>query len=160
MLTGTAPTVELHVGNTIPDITLKSIDRDTQFALSALRGHLVLVDFWASWCPPCRSFNPSLVKLYKQYQNRSFKNAEGFTVYSISLDRTLTDWKKAIEQDELVWPYHVSDLKAWASPVIPTFGVDGIPMSYLVDEKGKIILVKPTINQLRYALARRAQATH
>ena len=102
-------------------------------SLSSLRGQYVLIDFWASWCAPCRSENPNLVKLYNQYKDK------GFTVFSVSLDKSLDKWKEAIEKDNLSWPNHVSDLKQWNTPMTSLYGFSSIPHTVLIDTEGKII---------------------
>jgi thiol-disulfide isomerase/thioredoxin len=101
--------------------------------LSSLRGSIVLLDFWASWCRPCRRENPNVVRMYKKYKNK------GFTVYSVSLDEDQTAWKQSIAMDGLVWPNHVSDLKGWKTPLVQTYQFDGIPHTVLIGKDGKII---------------------
>lgn len=115
-----------------PDIELKD-PNGKPIKLSSLRGKVVLVDFWASWCRPCRAENPNVVRLYKQFKDK------GFTVYSVSLDEDAVAWKKAIAQDGLIWPTHVSDLLGWSTPVIQLYKFDGIPYTVLIDREGKII---------------------
>ena len=115
-----------------PEIALTSPSGKI-FKLSSLRGSIVLLDFWASWCRPCRGENPNVVRLYKKYKNK------GFTVYSVSLDEDQTAWKQAIAMDGLVWPNHVSDLKGWKTPLVQTYQFDGIPHTVLIGKDGKII---------------------
>jgi peroxiredoxin len=121
----------LGKGAEIPEIALPSPDGDT-INLSSLRGKYVLLDFWASWCSPCRSENPNLVAAYKKY------NSKGFEIYQVSLDRSRAAWLKAIEDDHLTWN-HVSDLQYWNSVVVPVFQIQGIPMNFLIDPEGRII---------------------
>jgi thiol-disulfide isomerase/thioredoxin len=115
-----------------PEIELKD-PNGKLIKLSSLRGKVVLVDFWASWCRPCRGENPNVVRMYKKYKD------QGFTVYSVSLDEDAVAWKKAIAQDGLIWPTHVSDLMGWSTPVIQLYKFDGIPYTVLIDREGKII---------------------
>jgi peroxiredoxin len=122
----------LDEGKIAPDFTQAKMD-GTPMKLSDLRGKVVLIDFWASWCGPCRQENPNVVKLYEKYKDA------GFTVMSVSLDRDKAAWQKAIEKDKLVWPNHVSDLKQWGNEVAKMYKVSGIPFTVLIDQEGKII---------------------
>jgi len=106
------------------------------YKLSDLKGKVVLIDFWASWCGPCRRDNPAVVALYNKYKDK------GFTVFSVSLDTDGEKWKQAIAQDKLAWPYHVSDLKGWQSGLSAPYGVSSIPFTVLIDKEGNIIQAK------------------
>ncbi|MBK7409626.1 MAG: TlpA family protein disulfide reductase [Saprospirales bacterium] len=118
-------------GGTAPDFR-QTTPEGNEFGLSDLRGKVVLVDFWASWCGPCRRENPNVVKLYNKYKE------QGFTVLSVSLDTDKTRWINAIESDGLTWN-HISDLKGWQNSVAQMYGVRSIPHTVLVDKEGKII---------------------
>lgn len=124
------PNVE--IGNAAPDIWMDRPD-GTDMKLSDLRGQYVLIDFWASWCGPCRQENPNVVRLYNKYKDK------GFTVFSVSLDDNATNWKAAIDRDQLNWPHHVSDLLKWNSVVVQLYKIQGIPHTVLIDKKGTII---------------------
>ena len=126
----------IRVGEPAPDIKLES-PTGKAYALSDLKGQVVLLDFWASWCGPCRRENPNVVKVYDRYKD------QGFTVYSVSLDRQgqKQRWIDAIEKDNLKWPYHVSDLQYWQSAPAKEYGVKGIPRTFLIDREGKIAAV-------------------
>lgn len=144
----------IKVGQPAPDIAMESPD-GKEYKLSDLKGQVVLLDFWASWCRPCRAENPNVVKVYDQYKD------EGFTIYSVSLDgldsrrtqnmdaeqvkrgteNSKNRWVQAIEQDKLSWPYHVSELKKWDSTAGRNYGVTGIPKTFLIDREGKIAAV-------------------
>jgi len=117
---------------TAPEIALKNPEGKV-IKLSSLRGKVVLIDFWASWCGPCRKENPNVVKAYQNYKDK------GFTVYSVSLDKDAEAWKRAIKADGLIWPNHVSDLLQWESPMPQLYNFQGIPYTVLIDKKGKII---------------------
>lgn len=115
-----------------PEIALKN-PSGQEMRLSSLRGKYVLIDFWASWCGPCRQESPNVVRLYNKYKDK------GFTVFSVSLDANADAWKAAIVKDGLNWPYHVSDLLEWKSPMPQLYGFNSIPHTVLVNKEGKII---------------------
>jgi peroxiredoxin len=119
------------IGAEAADITMNSPD-DKPVQLSSLRGKVVLIDFWASWCAPCREENPNVVKLYQQYHDK------GFEIFGVSLDKKKEDWVKAIKDDKLNW-IHVSDLQFWQSTAAKLYNVKAIPQSFLLDRDGKII---------------------
>ena len=120
------------VGEIPADIELQSPDGKT-LKLSQLRGKVVLIDFWASWCQPCRMESPNVVAAYKKY------NAKGFEVFSISLDKSTDDWKKAIADDGLLWKWHVLDTQDPNTSVSMKYGASSIPRAFLLDREGKII---------------------
>lgn len=126
------------IGNLAPEIELENPKGKT-IKLSSLRGKMVLVDFWAGWCGPCRRENPNLVRAYKKYNEAKLKDASGFEIYSISLDRNRTAWVSAIEDDNLNWDAHVSDLKFWNSEAAQTYGINSIPYNLLLDANGVIV---------------------
>lgn len=129
---------ELKVGDKAPEI-IQNLVSGEEFQLSVLTGKVVLIDFWASWCKPCRKENPHIVEIYKKYKDASFKNGEGFTVLSVSLDFKKEMWEKAIIDDSLEWTNHVSDLKGWKNKAAVAYNVKSIPQSFLIDGDGIII---------------------
>lgn len=115
-----------------PEIALNTPE-GKEIRLSSLRGKYVLIDFWASWCGPCRKESPNMVRLYNEYKDL------GFTILSVSLDKDLEAWKTAIQKDGLIWPNHVSDLLQWKTPMVQLYGFNSIPHTVLVDKEGLII---------------------
>lgn len=130
-----------------------------EMALSALRGSYVLLDFWASWCGPCRAQNPGLVELYHKYHNAPFKDAEGFEIVSIGIENNRESWRRAVENDGLNWKYHVLDLssslKFFNSEVAQLYGVKQLPASFLINAEGVIIGVNLSPAEIDKFLARK-----
>jgi len=125
-------TALLKSGDEAPEISLPDADGKI-VTLSSTRGNIVLLDFWASWCGPCRKENPNLVKAFSQYHGK------GFRIFQVSLDKTKEDWLKGIKDDNLNQWIHVSDLKYWNSIVVPLYKIESIPFNMLLDNQGKII---------------------
>lgn len=125
-------TLFLSPGNVAPIFSQAKAD-GKQLSLTDLKGQYVLLDFWASWCGPCRKENPNVVRLYQKYAPK------GFTVMSVSLDKDKLAWQDAIKKDNLIWTNHVSDLKGWANEAAQLYKVNGIPFTVLIDKEGKIV---------------------
>lgn len=133
-----AAKIGTNIGDEAPEIEMAGVD-GKNIKLSSLRGKLVLIDFWASWCGPCRRENPNVVGAYEKYSKAKFKTAKGFDIFSVSLDQNKDAWTAAIQKDGLIWKNHVSDLKGWQNGAAAVYGVGSIPMSFLIDEKGIIV---------------------
>ena len=143
--------IGLNVGDKAPEIAEQSVD-GKELKLSSLHGKVVLIDFWAAWCGPCRRENPAVVAAFEEFKNKKFQNGNGFTVYSVSLDKTKPAWENAIKEDKLSWDYHVSDLKGWYSKYAAVYGVRGIPANFLIDGDGVIVAKNLRGPALRSAL--------
>ena len=126
------------IGERAPELVFKSPSGE-KIALSSLRGKIVLIDFWASWCPPCRAENPNMVRIYEEFKDKTFQDGDGFTIYSVSLDKSKENWVAAIKRDGLVWGSHVSDLKWWESVPAAIYGVTQVPSNFLLNGDGIII---------------------
>lgn len=150
---GASPEEGLEIGDTAPDITLPDLN-GKPVKLSSLRGQMVFLDFWASWCKPCRKENPEIVETYLKYKDEEFENGTGFTVYGVSLDKKKEAWMKAIEKDSLIWETHVSDLKGWKNEAAVAYGISSVPMSYLLDGDGVIVAINPRGDKLEKELKR------
>lgn len=135
----------IAVGQIAPDITLPDVN-EKSFSLNSLRGKYVLVDFWASWCGPCRQENPNVVSNYNQFKDKNF------TVLGVSLDQDKKAWLKAIKDDGLIWK-QISDLKFWNSEAATLYHIEAIPFNVLIDPQGKIIATELRGNDLHNKLA-------
>jgi len=133
------------VGRPAPEFTLPDVN-GKPVSLNSFRGKYLLVDFWASWCGPCRRENPNVVKAFQQFKDKNF------TILGVSLDETKEAWMKAIVQDQLKWT-QVSDLKHWESSVVGLYGIQGIPYNVLLDPDGKVIAENLTGSSLERKLS-------
>lgn len=131
---------KMNVGDKAPDLVYSNPEGQ-QIKLSEINEkRVILLDFWASWCGPCRAANPGLVEFYNKYSAKKYKKAKkGFTIVSVSLDKDKAPWIDAIKHDKLVWPYHMSDLGGWQSAAAAEYGVMFVPQCFLIDSNGIII---------------------
>jgi len=132
-----AQSIGLEPGNKSPEIKLPTIKGDT-VALSSLKGKLVLIDFWATWCSPCVAEQAELAKLYNKYKQSTFTNGKGFEIYGVSLDAKKSSWENFITTNKINW-IQVSDLKFWRSPVAKTYNIQALPFNILMDGNGIIV---------------------
>jgi len=133
---------QLQIGDMAPEITLPDT-KDSIIKLSSLKGKVVLVDFWASWCAPCRGANPYIQKIYKKHKNKGI----GFEVFAVSIDAKKDAWLKAIKKDKLTYT-QVNENTGWYSKVAGKYFVDALPTNFLLDETGRIVAINIEGNQL------------
>ena len=147
-------------GEAAPEFSGTLLDGST-LKLSDLKGSYVLLDFWGSWCGPCRRQNPSLVRLYEAFKDAEFQNADGFEVVSIALEGNPAPWRNAIEKDGLDWKYHILDgpmgERAYANSIGTQYEIKSIPASFLLDPDGTIIAVNTSPGQMERLLRKRLQ---
>lgn len=141
-------------GEVAPPFTAQMLDGST-FSLEDMKGKYVLLDFWGSWCGPCRKENPSIVKLYNDFNGKQFKDASGFEVVSVAIERDAKRMKNAIIKDGLRWKYHIPQLKRFKSPIVQDYGVNEIPTKYLINPDGYIMGVNQKPSEIERLLRER-----
>lgn len=131
---------KIKPGQDAPELAYENPEGELISLKKINKKRIVLIDFWASWCGPCRMASPAVVAFYKKYSAKKFSSAKnGFTIVSVSLDQNKAPWKEAIAKDKLEWPYHMSDLGGWNSKAAAEYGVVYVPQCILIDANGKVI---------------------
>lgn len=150
---------KIKAGQAAPDLAFPTPKGDTIKLSDIYKNRYVLIDFWASWCGPCRRANPRLVKMYHEYKDLKYEDAKkGFTVLSVSLDQNKDKWVQAIEKDSLTWDYHMSDLGGWNAEPAQIYGVTFVPQAVLVGPDGKVIATYNFAEQAEPELKKRIKA--
>lgn len=143
-----------ETGVTAPAFSFTSLDGKS-LNLKSFEGQYVLLDFWGSWCAPCRKQSPSLVNLYDKFNGKTFKDANQFDIISVAIETNEKSWKRAIEKDNLHWSNHFTENKRFKSEIAQLYGVKEIPTKYLINPKGKIVAVNPTFEFIHDFLDKR-----
>ena len=141
-------------GEVAPDFELVLENKEV-LNLSNMKGKYFLLDFWGSWCVPCRADNLKLVKVYDEFHGRKFEKATDFEIISVSIEKDISKWKKAIQEDQMNWKYHYSDLNMMDSDIAKTYRVQQVPTKYLINEKGIIVGVDQTVEEIAAFLEKR-----
>ncbi len=139
-------------GELAPDFTA-TIKTGETITLSSLEGNYILLDFWGSWCGPCRKENPKLVKLFSEFHKIDSTQSINLEIVSVAIEFNPQGWEKAIVSDGLVWKNHIYEKGRFQSPIAKMYGVKEIPTKYLIDPEGKIIFTNPSFDQLRKVLS-------
>ncbi len=147
----------VKIGQAAPELAFENPKGQVVKLSQINKGSYVLLDFWASWCRPCRMANPGLVSLYNEYSGKKMKGGKKFTVVSVSLDQSKEQWLAAIQADGLKWDNHMSDLKGWQSKACELYGLQFIPQAMLIDPNGKIIGKYNVAEQAKEELAKLVQ---
>jgi thiol-disulfide isomerase/thioredoxin len=131
------------------------------FSLHDLRGKYVLIDFWGSWCMPCRETHPQMISLYNLFKDQQFKDAQGFEIVSVGIEKTRENWLNAIRDDQLPWPNHLLTLGDFDSPIVKSYNVRQVPTKFLINPKGVIIAVDPNLEEVAKILdSKRISSSH
>ena len=144
-------------GELAPDFETMLITGE-DFQLSDLRGNYILLDFWGSWCGPCRQENPQVVRLHDKYNKTRFKDADGFKVVSVAIETNEKRWKSAIEKDRLMWKHHIGEFERFKSEIASKYGVKESPTKYLISPDGYIVGVNQPISEIDSFLGKRVKS--
>jgi thiol-disulfide isomerase/thioredoxin len=142
------------IGDTATEIR-GNLPNGDSFSLNELRGQYVMLDFWGSWCGPCRQTHPQLVELYNRFHDQRFNDAKGFEIVSVSVESNRESWLSAIEADGLSWPYHLITMGDFDTPVVKSYHVKQIPTRFLINPEGVIISVDPTLDEIAKTLEKK-----
>lgn len=137
------------IGSNAPNFAVELENMENFDFKNYYSNKLVLLDFWGSWCGPCRAENPDLVKLYTEFHDKSFLEVDNFEIVGIGIETDEKSWKNAIEKDGLLWPIQIVQKDKFSSPIAKLYGINEIPTSYLINNKGKIVGVNMTYDQLK-----------
>jgi len=144
----------LKLGDIAPEIVMYDV-YGMEHKLSKIKKKVILIDFWASWCRPCRIDNPKFIEIYDKYKNKKFKKESGFEVFSVSLDNIQDKWIEAVNDDAIPWEHNGSQLRGWYSSFVKDYNINSIPANYVVDGNGKIIAINVKPTELDHLLKKR-----
>ncbi len=147
---------DIKVAQACPPVQRDLAD-GTPFDIQSLKGKYVLIDFWGSWCKPCREEAPSLKKFYSDWSQKKFKEADGLEILSIAIESNRPDWEQAIRKDSADWPYHILELDQFNSALVKSFGVRMIPSKFLLDPNLRVIGVDQSFEEMNELLARKLE---
>ncbi|MBK9256095.1 MAG: TlpA family protein disulfide reductase [Saprospiraceae bacterium] len=145
---------KFKAGENVKNFTATTLSGEI-LEMQSLREQYVLLDFWGSWCGPCRAENPELKALYNEFKGKKLSDAEGFTIVSVGLETKRQSWINAIEKDGLDWPYHIIEDQKFSGEIALLYGVKKIPTKYLIGPDGKIISVNQSLSEIKAFLAAR-----
>lgn len=142
----------IEIGTKAPEIVLPTVDGDN-FQLSQLKGKVVMISFWASWCSPCRKKAPELIEVYEKFKNEEFEGGEkGFEIVYVSLDRNTKAWKESIEKDNIGSFINVGSMKGWKTSAAKKYNIRSVPSTVLIDGEGNVIELNISPQQLKKKL--------
>ena len=128
------------------------------FSLNQLRGQYVVLEFWGSWCGPCRAGHPEFVTFYREFRDRAYEDGDGLAVVSVGIEQNAGAWRQAIQADGLDWPHHLMTQAGFDDPILKAYTVKQIPTRFLINPAGRIMAVDPSVSDLRKLLGERTKA--